>query len=536
MKKIIAYTLLLVSSSIAEPLFNSYLDNKELDSFIENLSIPNIKKEVLAITEGNNKIHCLKLSSGKVAKPAILILGDTHSASPVGSEILVQWLKLSALDEGKKALQEILKHNSLYIIPRPFPDSLNSFFQKPYRENLLNTSAVDADVDLVRDEDGFEDLNKDGFITYLRIKDEDGQYYQHKDSEYIMTKSPNSNGTSYKLISEGIDNDKDEKFNEDPPGGVNPNKNFSYAYPYFQKDAGVHQFSEIETKAIADFAFSHPEIFLVFSFGREDNLVKPWKEDQNKKKNPIRSTIYKDDEKNYELYSSHFKDAFKLKKVSSKNLSSAGSFAHWAYYHFGRISLTTIPWEIPIDKIEGKQEDKIKEIKWLEENRPQALIKWQKIEHPDFKGKEVEVGGIKPFYSFVPEPEVCKDKAIMFNTFLQKITEEKPEISVREFKVENLGKNLSRINLKIRNTGKLPFRTKIGEASKKQYPLNLKLKLPKNWKLYDGHLRSQIGNIKPKEEKELTWLILTNGKEGDPKIFFTSPHIIDFSIKMGDIK
>ena len=79
----------------------------------------------------------------------------------------------------------------------------------------------------------------------------------------------------YRLITEGIDNDHDEAFNEDPPGGVSFNRNFTAHYPFFGVGAGPHQVSEIETRAVADFAFSHSNIALVFSFAPKTTCSKP---------------------------------------------------------------------------------------------------------------------------------------------------------------------------------------------------------------------------------------------------------------------
>ena len=471
---------------------------------------------------------------GKESKPAILILGDTKASSPVGTEILLQWL--STLLKNEAQLKTLLENTSLHIIPRPFPDSINTFFKGPRYEFLLNSTKIDSDSDLQLDEDGFEDLNKDGFISLMRIKDEDGDYYQYPESKYLMTKKKNEKSPAYTVYSEGVDNDKDEKFNEDPAGGVNPNKNFSFLYSYFKKDSGVHQFSEGETKAIADFAFKHPEIFLVFSFGEEDNLVNTWKEDKNKKNQEIRTTVYSEDEKLFNEYSTIYKKAFALDKIHSSQNKAAGSFAHWAYYHFGRISLSAIPWEIPIHEIEGKQDNKIKELQWLEKNRPQALIDWSKFQHPDFPDGEVEIGGIKPFYSFIPDAKTCTELAVKFQIFMEETVKIRPKIQIKEFTLEKLGKQISRLTLKVKNTGTLPIRPMIGDKSGKMYPLNIKLSLPEKWKLYEGTLKNQIHTLNPEASEKLEWLILTNNTEGQAEISLESPHINKVSARSGEKK
>ena len=85
------------------------------------------------------------------------------------------------------------------------------------------------------DEDGYEDLNKDGLITLMRIKDPAGRFIESDEDERIMVEADISKGQSgnYLVYSEGIDNDKDGSFNEDGPGGVDFNRNFTFNYESF---------------------------------------------------------------------------------------------------------------------------------------------------------------------------------------------------------------------------------------------------------------------------------------------------------------
>ena len=106
--------------------FSNYLDNNELDKEISGMKHRFLNKQVLARTSAGNKIHLLTLSDSEDEKPAVLIVGDTVSNSPVGCEITVKWLKSLIKDDEK--LVQILKNNTLYIIPRPAPDALKHTF------------------------------------------------------------------------------------------------------------------------------------------------------------------------------------------------------------------------------------------------------------------------------------------------------------------------------------------------------------------------------------------------------------------------
>ena len=132
---------------------------------------------------------------------------------------------------------------------------------------------------LLFDEDPYEDLNKDGFITLIRVKDPSGKYIESDEDKRVMVAADLAKGQSgsYLVYSEGIDNDKDGSFNEDGAGGVNFNRNFTFNYEEFGLNAGLYPVSEPETKAVADFLFDKFNIYAVFTFGPQDNLGQPLK-------------------------------------------------------------------------------------------------------------------------------------------------------------------------------------------------------------------------------------------------------------------
>ena len=51
----------------------------------------------------------------------------------------------------------------------------------------------------------------------------------------IEVDGKNDEAGKYRVLSEGLDDDHDEAFNEDGPGGVSPNRNFPFRYPFFAR-------------------------------------------------------------------------------------------------------------------------------------------------------------------------------------------------------------------------------------------------------------------------------------------------------------
>ena len=122
---------------------------------------------------------------------------------------------------------------------------------------------------------GPEDLNKDGFITVMRVKDPKGPYMIDPADSRLMKRADPAKGEQggYAIYWEGLDKDNDGFIAEDGPGGVDINRNFMHQYPYFQPDAGRYMVSEAETRAMLDYVLGHRNIAAMLTFGESDNLI-----------------------------------------------------------------------------------------------------------------------------------------------------------------------------------------------------------------------------------------------------------------------
>lgn len=218
-------------------------------------------------------------------KQALLICANAEGDHLIGSEIalgIAEYLIKNYNTDEK--VTKVLNKRTFYIIPRLNPDGAELFFATPQREYSGNLKPRDDDYDWLLDEDGPEDLNGDGKITMMRVKDKEGEWIiDKKDARLMKKKAANSALDSlYKLYPEGIDNDGDELYNEDGPGGFNINRNFPHNYGYKPKGVGVYPASENETQALIDFLSRYvPElknqprrnICGVLLFSKYDNLA-----------------------------------------------------------------------------------------------------------------------------------------------------------------------------------------------------------------------------------------------------------------------
>ena len=170
-----------------------------------------------------------------------------HASHLLGSELAVRMAESLARSI---ADDETLARFTFYVIPRPNPDASEAFFQKPYRERSVNTRATDDDRDGAVDEDPHEDMNSDGWITEPRVEEPGSPKMRHPADPRILIDADRAKQEQgrYTLYSEGWDNDEDDQRNEDDLGGVSFDKNFPFRYPFFAREAGPHQVSEVETR------------------------------------------------------------------------------------------------------------------------------------------------------------------------------------------------------------------------------------------------------------------------------------------------
>ena len=196
----------------------------------------------------------------------------------VGSEIALYLADYLAESYATDAtVKQRLDNHVVYIVPRVNPDGAELMFAAVKTGRRTNATSFDADNDARADEDGPQDLNKDGVITVMRVKDPKGPYMIDPADPRLMKRADPAKGEAggYAIYWEGTDRDNDGFIAEDGPGGVDINRNFQHQYPYFQPDAGRYMTSEAETRAMLDYVLKHANIAAFLTFGESDNLVVP---------------------------------------------------------------------------------------------------------------------------------------------------------------------------------------------------------------------------------------------------------------------
>jgi hypothetical protein len=461
-------------------------------------------------TAGGKDIWVITIGTGdKDNKPGIAIVGGVEGSHILGKE-LATGFAASLLKESSTAdIKALLDKVTFYILPDVSPDATEQFFSEVKYERNINSRSTDDDKDFTSDEDPYEDLNKDGYISLIRVIDPAGKFIENPEDKRVMAEADLSKGQTGKFLvfSEGIDNDKDEKFNEDGPGGVSFNRNFTYNYEEFGINAGLYPVSEPEVKAVADFLYDKFNIYAVFTFGPQDNLGQPMK--SSDRPNPDRriTSIMKSDEVINRLVSDKYHEITGAKGAPVTK-TTPGNFMEWAYFHYGRYSFSTPAWWFTPEKDKNPE---AQFLKFAEKNKiKDVFVPWTEFNHPDFPGKKTEIGGIKPFAMINP-PADTLDALISKNyKFIVAVAAMHPEIEFLDIKTENTGENIFRVTLKVHNKGVFATCAEVGDINTWTRVMRITFEPGNNINMLSGMKVQRIGRLQGNQSVEYSWLV--NGK------------------------
>jgi hypothetical protein len=492
-----------------------------------------VRVRELAESREKRKVWLVEIGGGadenRGTRPALLVVGGVEGNDLVGPFTAVSWVeRLMKQYREDRPTAGLLQTTTIYVVPCLNPDAIERFFLKPQIELSGNNVPRDDDHDGLIDEDPCEDLNGDGLITMMRVEDKEGEYILDPNEKRLLLKADPLKGEkgTWRLLSEGIDNDHDGRWNEDGPNGTNFNRNFPYNYAYFAPEAGLHPVCEAETRALADFVVAHPNIGIVLTYGAADNLRKTPKAGKSSGRTKTMEAIDENDAGYYETFGKLYRKAIGLSREMD-SISEPGTFSDWMYFHGGRLSLAARPWDVTLaralaepkktedggqktedstatlpssvvhrpssgsadpngakaDKKLGKKEDKRGEeerqqLKWFDEHAPEAFIPWQAIEHPDFPGRRVEVGGYRPFVLTNPPAAMLAGVAAQQGDFLMEVVRRLPRIGIGRIECHLLADSLYSIEIHVVNTGFLPTSLSHGETTQEVYPTRAILELP----------------------------------------------------------
>lgn len=371
--------LILVPALQAQDTYR-YHDDDALSSAVREMESRHgnlVQVLEVASTPGGAAVRAVRLGAGEGVenRPALLVVAGAHGPHLIGTEVALHVAQSLASGYGSDStITRLLDRTTMYLVLSANPDAAAAFFEQPQRERTRNASPYDDDRDAEVDEDGPEDLDGNGLITMMRVRDPAGEWLADPEDPELMRRADPVKGEigSYRVYVEGVDNDGDEAWNEDPPGGIDVNRNLPYGYEFFTEGAGLYPVEAPEARGIAQFYLDHPNIAAVYVLGPQDNLLEAWKHERERSaagtgaggtgedgtrrrrsRRPLTSVLEVDDPYFAEV-ARRFREITGLESGPSSAPSSGDVLAS-AYYDMGRWSFGSRVWWIPTGDGAGEE-------------------------------------------------------------------------------------------------------------------------------------------------------------------------------------
>ncbi len=485
-----------VKGKIEVPLrFDRYYNYDEVNEALKvlNTAYPDLTKlEVIGKSEEGRDIYALTINNPKTGvdsdKPGVYVDGNIHGNEIQAGEVCLYYANMLLTKYGEnEKITKAVDRNAHYIVPVVNVDGRYHFFEEAHTPSSSRSIRVpkDDDNDGLFDEDAPDDLDGDGNITQMRIKDPNGDYkLDSEDKRILVRKKPEEQGEYTLLGYEGIDNDNDGRINEDAEGYLDPNRNWGYNWmpPYVQSGAGDFPFSGVGIKAVSEYIGKHGNIIIGFSFHNSGGM---WLRVPSEKSIRI-------DPSDIAAYDVIGKNALKITpgyvyQPSYDLYPTYGDSDGQLYFNYGIFSFVG---ELFQRDQETYREDVKKPVQSDEEGggrrgsspeesreqlkfndhlaQGEMYVEWKPYKHPVYG--DIEIGGWVKMSSRLPQPFMLPELVHRNASVVFLAAENTPEISMDVFDVKEIGKNLHQVRIRLKNKNGLPSMSAYSMSSKLYTP------------------------------------------------------------------
>jgi len=457
-------------------------------------------------------------------KPAFLVEGNIHAIEVTGATAALHLIDrlLSGYGSDEQSTR-VLDTRAFYVVPRLNPDGPELALAD--RPRFIRSST--RPWPLAEEVDGLyeEDIDGDGRILMMRVRDRNGSWKPHPEEPRLMVRREpdDAEGDFYRMLWEGrIRNYDGTTIKIAPPlEGLDLNRNFpmEWAVEAEQQGAGPYPASEPEIHAIIQAIVDRPNITGHIAYHTFSGVhLRPYASypDEHFPTADLR-TYQLLGEKATELTGYPAISIFHDFKYDPKQ-ATKGSINDWLYDHLGVFSWTTELWSPQREAgIEDHQyiewlrdhppEDDLKLLRWSDEQLDgKGYIDWYPFEHDQLG--QVELGGWDVMYCWGNVPPQFLEREIAPHADLaiwQLLVS--PLLEIRSLEVEPLGSERWLVRLVVENTGWLP--TSVSEKAverKAVRPLEAEITLPESAKVIGGERKVELGQLDGRvHRRSLLW-------------------------------
>lgn len=446
-------------------------------------------------------------------KPALWLDGNIHSVEVTASSACLYHIEQMLARYGKDdAATHCLDTRSFYICPRINPDGAewaladNPKFVRssvrPYPHTDEHTDGVVA-----------EDIDDDGRVLFMRVRDPNGQWKPHPDEPRLLIRRDHDDfgGEYYRLYREGaVLNYDGATLKTNPPAqGLDLNRNFpaNWGPEGEQFGAGLAPLHEPETRAIGDFILGHPNIVTAIAGHTFSGVLLRPGSNVPDGKLPV------PDLRAYKLAGEKGQALTGYPAISiyhdfryHPTEDIKGTF-DWVYDHLGIFFWTIEYWAphraagLEVAKytdwlFDHSAADSLKVFQFFDNLVPgEGHVDWYTFDHPQLG--EVELGGWNSLHTITNPPVQLLEKELEpFPGWFVSMALMSPLLSMHSTKVERVGDSRYLVRLVAENTGYLPTSgSEVGRTSKVAREVVAEIELPKNAKLLQGKPWEEVGHL-----------------------------------------
>jgi murein tripeptide amidase MpaA len=451
-------------------------------------------------------------------KPAYWVDGNIHatevSASTASLYLAHKLLTGYAQDE---KVRYALDSRAFYIVPRLNPDGAEWALADTPKFIRSSTRPYPRTDEL----DGLhqEDVDGNGRILQMRLKDPNGGWKPHPDDPRLMIprEADEPPGDDfYRLLPEGRIKNYDGVTIDLAPSlqGLDLNRQFPVFWEPNQSGAGHYPTSEPEPRAAAQFIADHPNITGATSYHTFSgvHLRPPTKGADDTLPTPDLHTYKRLGEKAKELTGYPAVSVFHDFKYDPKEFIK-GTFDDWMYEFVGVYAWTTEIWSV--QKQAGIEdfkfiewfrdhplEDDLAIMKWNDEVLDgKGYIDWYEFEHPQLG--PVELGGWDTFVTWRNPPYKLLEKEVApLADFALYSCLVSPKLELHSLETTKTADSTYHIRAVYHNTGWLPTNvTKKALEQKVVRDLEVDIDLPDGAALVTGQLKTKLGQLAGRDQK-----------------------------------
>ncbi len=508
-------------------LFDRYYKYEELTELLRDLAKQHsnlLQLETIGKSNEGRDIWVITITNFVTGpageKPAEWVDGNIHASEVSGSTACLH--HLHTLIEGygnDEAITRCLDSRAFYICPRLNPDGAEWALADKPKIVRSSTRPYPYDEDPVEGLIGYEDIDGDGRILTMRLRDPNGAWKPHPDQPRLMVRREPTDfgGEYYRLLPEGRITNYDGVTIKviTPKEGLDLNRNFPMEWrgEADQQGSGPYPTSEPEVRAMVDFIANHNNICIVYCFHTYSGvLLRPYASKPDDEL-PVEDlwTYQKIGEVGTEITGYPNISIFHDFKYHPKQVITGGS--DWAYEHLGMFYWAVEIWspmrEAGIEDIKPIEwfrdhpvEDDLKWLQWMDEEIGKgSYVDWYPFDHPELG--QVELGGIDFMNSWRNPPLSLLEREVRkFTPWLTWAALISPRLEQRDLAVIQLAQDTYKISLVVDNVGWLPtYVTKKALEKKTVRGVICEIELPEGATLETGLPRQDGGQLEGRAYK-----------------------------------